>query len=160
MAVAVAPMNNGMSAPDMANPRTRDEQAVVNKDRVDKYKQASKIGKALLADEGITMVKARMAGNFQEGQNLMSELEYATAADKRAAVEQFNRALSVAEGNGLIQLLRLLIEGLNTIVDDDEPLKPLPVPAPPPPPPSPTFEKVDVGFRDFWKGHVIVQKNQ
>lgn len=157
MAVALAPMEKAMSAPDMSKPMTREEQAVINKHRVDMYKEASKIEEAMIAIEGINIVNERAVARFQEGQNFMAELEQATAQEKRATVEQYNRALATAAGNGTIQVMKHLVTRLNAIVDDDEPFKPLPAPVVQT---APTVEHVQVGFRDALRGHVTVSKNR
>ncbi len=155
MAMALSPSTQVVKLPDMTRPLTREQQQVLRAHQRDIFKEASKIHQTQIANEGINMVAEHTAGRFQQSQNYMAKLEEAADPTHKVYVVNYNKALSVAAGNGTIRAVNNLVEALNKIVESDEPVVEYVVPQPPP---TTVRVRQKVGLKDAVRGFIEMEK--
>lgn len=144
MAAALAPRTGRLATPNFAQPTTTREATIVAQDREDLFSQAGLAAKAYLAVESIQAVSDHATLRFQQGQTHHTELEARVDRNHRDQVVQFNEAVTVAAGNGMLRVITEHADAQARIANRVHHA----------PEAATTYVKQPVGWSDAWRGYV------
>ena len=144
MAAALEPRNGRLMTPNFAQPVTKREEAIASQDREDLFTQAGLVTKARFAIESVQAVSDHATLRFQQGQNHHAQLEASADRPHRDKVVQFNEAVTVATGNGILRVINEHADAQARVANRASHV----------PEAETVYVKQPVGWRDAWRGYV------